>query len=144
MKRHRARGTGKRTVGGMKKVNGRMGEWENGRMGEWGTKKSTGHGGQRQVLQVMQVTYNEDLTLKDTKHLTLSLLLLFTPFPSRPVPIAPDSYRDGSYRELPAFTHPLSLPIFIGIPQRGKASSNGSYCSICLSNIACRYVITML
>ena len=28
----------------MKKVNGRMGEWENGRMGEWGTKKSTGHG----------------------------------------------------------------------------------------------------
>ena len=56
-----------------------------------------------QVVQVLQVSYNEALTLKDTKRLTLSLLLLFTPFPS-----------------VPAFTHPLSLPIFIGIPKGEK------------------------
>ena len=50
----------------------------------------TGHSWQGQVLQVvqvvqvLQVSYNEALTLKDTKRLTLSLLLLFTPFPSVP------------------------------------------------------------
>ncbi len=85
---------GGRTASGMKKVNGRMGEGENGRRGD---EEKHGARGQRQVLQVLQVvqvlqvTYNEDLTLKDTKRLTLSLLLLFTPFPSRP-----DSYRELS------------------------------------------------
>ena len=52
-----------------------------------------------QVMQVLQVVFSTD-----------PLLHLFTLFSSRP----------DSYRELPAFTHPLSLPIFIGIPKGEK------------------------
>ena len=95
-----------------------------------------------QVVQVLQVSYNEALTLKDTKRLTLSLLLLFTPFPSRPcihsppfppVPIAPDSYRDGIYRDPPKgksfFKWKLLLNLFIKYR---------------VPRTAYRYVITML